>query len=74
MKTLPILAFLAALAAFLFAPITIELAGSLIFGTGLACIFAADYTRTVRLVRVRPVPVVRLAAARRAARGFELAA
>ncbi|HVU26061.1 MAG TPA: hypothetical protein VHE13_18155 [Opitutus sp.] len=74
MKTLPILAFLAALAAFVFAPITVELAGSLIFASGLACIFAADYSRQLTLVRARPAAVIPLEPAARAARRLELAA
>ena len=63
MKTLPILAFLAALVAFVFAPITIETGGSLIFAAGLGCVFAADYTRRAILVRAQPADVVRLAPA-----------
>ncbi|HWA87845.1 MAG TPA: hypothetical protein VG710_16560 [Opitutus sp.] len=74
MKTLPLLAFLAALAAFLFAPITIELAGSLVFAAGLACVFVADYARRASLVRARPAAVVRLAPAVGAGRRLELAA
>lgn len=78
MKTITTLAFLAALAAFLFAPISLELAGSLLFATGLASILAADYSRRIRLTARRMAPVVGLkpmpVAQRPAGVRFELAA
>jgi hypothetical protein len=48
MKTIPALAILAALAAFIFFPLSFELSLSLLFATGFAAITFADYTRTRR--------------------------
>ena len=73
MKTLPIIAFLAALAAFLFAPLNIEITGSLLFAAGLLCILVEDYGQATRsLTRreplaafpysARPAPAIGLAA------------
>ena len=49
MKTIATLSFLATLTAALFAPISLELAGSLLLATGLATILTADYKRRARL-------------------------
>lgn len=62
-KTLPVLAFLSALAALPLLPIRFELASSLIFATGLVSILFADYatpagSRRHRLA-AKPAPVGR---------------
>lgn len=51
MKTLPILASiasLAALAAFVLLPLSFEMTCSLLFGAGLAAIVYSDYARVIR--------------------------
>ena len=48
MKTLPLIAFLAALAAFLFAPVSLEISCSLLFAAGFLGILISDYHRPVR--------------------------
>jgi len=75
MKTLPVIAFLAALAAFVFSPLSFEVAGSLLFGTGLLCMIAADYGRGAEAA-VRTAPVIDLppAVPHRPVQHFELAA
>ena len=57
MKTYPIIAFVAAFVAFVLSPLSFEIASSLIFTTGLACVFLFDYSReSVReLPRLAPV-------------------
>lgn len=50
MKSLPLFAFLAAAAAFLFAPISFEASSSILFVIGLAGVAGVDYGR-----RARPV-------------------
>lgn len=45
MKTYPIIAFVAAFLAFVFSPLSFEIASSLIFTTGLASVFLFDYSR-----------------------------
>ena len=45
MKTYSIIAFLAALVAFVVSPLSLEVAGSLLSLTGLVCILIGDYTR-----------------------------
>lgn len=52
MKTLPIVTFLAALAAAILLPISLELAGSLLVASGFASILLADYAapKTGRLL------------------------
>ena len=50
-KTLPILAFLSAVAALPLLPIRFELASSLIFATGLFSILVADYAAPARYRR-----------------------
>lgn len=70
MKTFPIIAFLAA---FLFAPLNIEITGSLLFAAGLLCILVEDYGRVTRslahreplaafIYSARPAPAIGLAA------------
>jgi hypothetical protein len=61
MKTYPIIAFIAAFVAFVFSPLSFEIASSLIFTTGLACVFLLDYSRKPvreksRLARVETFP------------------
>ncbi len=56
MKTLLNLAFLAALGAFLFSPLSLELSLSLLFAIGLGTITIADYTGT-RAARWRTAPL-----------------
>jgi hypothetical protein len=74
MKTLPVLVFVAALAAFVFAPITIELVGALVLAVGLGGIFFADYTRRAAPIVAPSAAVVRLTRASRTAQRIELAA
>ena len=52
MKTLPALAFIAALAAFLLFPLNFEIAGSILFAAGLATIAFCDYARSYPPLRV----------------------
>ena len=54
MKTLPTLAFLAALVAFVVFPFNFEVGGSLLFAAGFAAITLQDYRRTARLL---PLPI-----------------
>lgn len=61
MKTYPIIAFVAAFVAFVFSPLSFEIVSSLIFTTGLACVFLLDYSResvreTSRLAPVESFP------------------
>ena len=61
MKTYPIIAFVAAFVAFVLSPLSFEIASSLIFTTGFACVFLFDYSRELvryqsRLARVEPFP------------------
>ena len=56
MKTLPALAFIAALFAFLFFPLSFEVAGSVLFAAGFAAIAFYDYSRNARPLRM-PAPV-----------------
>ncbi len=60
MKTLPALFFLAALAALLFSPMSLELAASILATTGILTILAADYrgraSRELRAARVAASP------------------
>ena len=61
MKTYSIIAFVAAFVAFVFSPLSFEIASSLIFTTGLACVFLLDYSREpvrekFRLARVESFP------------------
>ena len=73
MKLAASLSFLAALAAAAFAPISFELAGSLLLATGLAAIVSIDYARRVRLPNYGLKPGSAVAAAPSAA-AFRLAA
>jgi len=57
MKTLPAIAFLAALVAFVLSPHNLALAGSLLFAACLVSIFAADYTRAIKPLEVRAAMV-----------------
>jgi hypothetical protein len=74
MKTYPIIAFLATLVVFLFGPISFELAGSLLFASGLACVILADYSSaTPKLVRERRISHRRRVEKAGALPAFELA-
>jgi hypothetical protein len=57
MKTLPALAFIVALAAFILFPLRFEIAGSILFAAGFAAIIVSDYTRTLRPLRIPAAPV-----------------
>ncbi|MDO8543747.1 MAG: hypothetical protein Q7S40_25170 [Opitutaceae bacterium] len=46
MKSLPALAFVAALAAFVVLPLSFAVGGSILFSAGLVAIVFSDYTRT----------------------------
>ena len=52
MKTLPALAFIAALAAFILSPLNFETTVSLLFTAGFAAIVIFDYSRSHRLLPV----------------------
>lgn len=73
MKTLPALTALTALAAFALLPHTLPIAASLLFGTCLISIFAADYARTIKPLTATAAVVTFPRPARRAP-AFELAA
>ncbi|MEO6004898.1 MAG: hypothetical protein ABIZ04_10155 [Opitutus sp.] len=60
MKTYSIIAFLAALVAFVFSPLSLEVAGSLLSITGLFSILIADYTRPVVRSRRAIAPVYQM--------------
>ena len=72
MKTLPAIASLAALVAFVVLP-TPAVAGSLCFGVSLVAIFAADYTRVIKPLTPRAT-LVAFPGAVRPAQICELAA
>lgn len=71
MNTLPALAFLAALGAFVLSPLSFALGGSLLFAAGVAAVFLGDYARPARSLALPAVAAV--VAARRSER-FGLAA
>src|SRR5260221_2308701 len=52
MKTLPALAFLAALVAFVLLPLRFETTGMILFAAGFAAIAVGDYARKRRPLRV----------------------
>ncbi len=60
MKTYPLIAFIAATAAFAFSVISFESAVSLLFIGGLARVVLHDYARETSRVRIRQVSVARL--------------
>ncbi len=53
MKTLPLIALLSALVAFVLLPLSLEISGSLLFAAGLLCILMGDYSRPVRSLQTR---------------------
>ena len=57
MKIYPVIAFIAAFVAFVFSPLSFEIAGSLIFTTGLVSILLFDYSREPALANRRVAPV-----------------
>jgi hypothetical protein len=73
MKTLPAFAFIAALGAFLFFPLSFEIAGSALFAAGFAAIALCDYSRRARPLQLPAVAAVVTAEVRRTER-FGLAA
>jgi hypothetical protein len=52
MKTFAAIAFVIALPAFILLPFRFEIAGSVLFAAGFAAIMVADYTRTLRSLRI----------------------
>lgn len=48
MKTLSLISFIAAFVALVASPLSLEVAGSLVFAAGLLCIMVGDYARPVR--------------------------
>jgi len=58
MKTLPALAFIAALVAFFFLPFDFETGLSALFGAGLATILISDYSRRLAPMRFAPMAAV----------------
>ena len=60
MKTLPALAFIAALVAFVLLPVNFVATVSALFGAGLAAILISDYRRGLRPLKLRTAPVVAL--------------
>ena len=72
MKSLPSLAFIAALVAFVFLPVNFVVTGSLLFAAGLATIVVADYGRSYRPLMVPATP--RVAALPQRTERFGLAA
>lgn len=73
MKTLPSIAFLAALVAFVLSPQNLAMIGSLLFAAGFVGIFVADYTRTLKPLAGRAA-VVDFSRPGRPTPAFELAA
>jgi hypothetical protein len=74
MKTLPALAFAAALVAFVFLPVNFVVTGSLLFAAGLASIIVADYGHVRRPIGVQARARRLLAAQARRTERFGLAA
>lgn len=64
MKTLPVAVLLAAASAFLFAPISFELAGSILVTLAFGAILAADYARSQRVLKPALSPAEHRAAHR----------
>ena len=73
MKTLPAIAFIAALGAFFLFPLSFEIAGSALFAAGFAAIACCDYSRRSRTLDLPPVAAAVTADLRRTER-FGLAA
>jgi hypothetical protein len=75
MKIYPLVTFLAAFVAFVFAPLSFEAASSLLFIAGFGCVLIADYTRQPRSRMSRGPSFGRLSHGNRElASAFELAA
>lgn len=53
MKTLSLISFIAALVALVLSPLSLEVAGSLVFAAGLLCIMVGDYARPARSLTPR---------------------
>jgi hypothetical protein len=73
MKTLPSIAFLAALVAFVLSPHNLAMISSLLFAAGIVSVFVADYSRTLKPLTIR-TNVVNFPRPSRRAPAFELAA
>ena len=71
MKSLPAIAFIAALGAFVVLPLNFEIGGSALFAAGFLAIMISDYSRRTRALRMPAVAAV--VSARRTER-FGLAA
>ncbi len=71
MKTLPAIAFLAALGAFVLSPLSFALGGSLLFAAGVVAIALGDYARPARPLAL---PAVAAEVAARRSERFGLAA
>jgi hypothetical protein len=75
MKTYSIITFLAAFVAFVFAPLSFEVASSLLFAAGLGCVLVGDYSRQYRPLYLHGASVIRVSLDNRGlASTFELAA
>lgn len=73
MKTLSLISFLAAIAALVLSPFSLEVTGSLVFAAGLLCIMVGDYSRPVRSLTPRAT-LVRFPRPAKAAPALGLAA
>ena len=73
MKTLPAIAFLAALVAFVLFPHKLAMISSLLFASGIISIFVGDYTRSLKPLTTQAAVVTFPRPGRRVA-AFELAA
>jgi len=73
MKTLPLIASLAALVAFVLSPHNLAMISSLLFSAGIVSVFVADYTRSLKPLTTRAA-VVNFPRSGRRAGAFELAA
>jgi len=73
MKSLPVLTFLAVLAALILAPVSVGVAGLAVSVAGIFLIFAGDYGRTVTPLRVASA-VVPFCASFRPAQSYRKAA
>ena len=64
MKTLPVFAFLLALGAFVFFPVSFEIGGSLLVAGGIVAIAFSDYSRRTRVLALPAVAGAAVAARR----------
>jgi len=73
MKTLPTIASLAALVAFVLSPHNLAMISSLLFAAGIVSVFVTDYTRSLKPLTIRAT-VVNFPRPGRRASALELAA